>query len=43
MLTVSTISSSFGDNYLITVVLGSDHREIDTETLIIWAKQAYIW
>ena len=43
MLTVSEINSSFGDNYLITVVLGSNQREADTETLIVWAKKAYIW
>lgn len=43
MLTVSTISGSFGDNYLITVVLGSDQREGDTEKLINWSQEAYIW
>ncbi|MBU3923212.1 serine hydrolase [Patescibacteria group bacterium] len=39
MLTASNIQ----DNYLITVVLGSDQREEDTKTLITWAKQAYLW
>lgn len=43
MLTISIISGSFGDNYLITVVLGSSQRETDTETLITWAKSAHIW
>ena len=44
MLTVSEIPTSLGDNnYLITVVLGSSQREIDTETLITWAKTAHIW
>jgi len=40
MLTASDI---YKDNYLITIVLGSDQREIDTEILITWAKQAYLW
>lgn len=43
MLTVSTISGSLGENYLISVVLGSNQRELDTENLINWSKQAYIW
>lgn len=43
MLTASTISSSFGNNYLITVVLGSEQREGDTEKLINWTKQAWIF
>jgi len=43
MLTVSSISSSFGNNYLITVVLGSEQREEDTEKLINWTKQAWIF
>jgi len=43
MLTVSTIPGSWGDNYLITVVLGSEEREGDTEKLINWTKEAYIW
>lgn len=44
MLTVSDISDSLGfNNYLITVVLGSYQREADTEKLINWSKQAYIW
>jgi D-alanyl-D-alanine carboxypeptidase len=44
MLTVSEVQDSLGfNNHLITVVLGSDDREQDTETLIIWAKEAYIW
>lgn len=44
MLTVLDISDSFGiNNYLIIIVLGSDQREIDTEKLINWSKEAYIW
>ena len=43
MLTVSDISSSFGDSHLITVVLNSQQREQDTEKLIDWAKQAWIF
>lgn len=44
MLTVSDVEDSLGfNNYLITVVLDSDQRESDTETLINWAKEAYIW
>ena len=44
MLTVSEISTSLGVNYyLITVVLGSENREQDTETLINWSKKAHIW
>jgi D-alanyl-D-alanine carboxypeptidase (penicillin-binding protein 5/6) len=43
MLTVSDISSSFGSNYLITVVLNSQNREQDTEKLINWSKQAWIF
>ncbi len=44
MLTVSEIHNSLGgSNYLITVVLGSDQREIDTETLINWTQEAYLW
>lgn len=40
MLTVSNI---FNDNYLIIVVLGSTQREDDTEKLINWVQEAYIW
>ena len=43
MLTVLDISSSFGNNYLITVVLSSQEREEDTEKLINWSKQAWIF
>ena len=43
MLTVLDVSSSFGNNYLITVVLNSNQREQDTEKLINWAKQAWIF
>jgi len=43
MLTVSDIAGSFGDNYLITVVLGSEQREEDTEKLINWSKQAWLF
>ena len=39
MLTLSNIDN----NYLITVVLGSDNREDDTEKLINWAQTAWIW
>lgn len=43
MLTVSNINGSLGNNYLITVVLGSNQRETDTESLITWAQKAYVW
>ena len=44
MLTVSDVQDSLGgSNYLITVVLDSEERESDTEKLINWAKEAYIW
>jgi D-alanyl-D-alanine carboxypeptidase len=39
MLTFSNIDN----NYLITVVLGSENREDDTEKLINWAQTAWIW
>lgn len=39
MLTVS----NFNNNYLITVVLGSEQREGDTEKLIDWAQDAWLW
>lgn len=34
---------SFGSNNLITVVLGSEQREEDTEKLINWSKEAWIF
>jgi D-alanyl-D-alanine carboxypeptidase len=40
LMTISNIESN---NYLITVVLGSTQREIDTEKLIDWAQTAWIW
>ncbi len=40
LMTISNIEST---NYLITVVLGSTQREIDTEKLIDWAQTAWIW
>jgi len=40
MMTIYKISEN---NYLITVVLGSSQREADTEKLINWAQDAYIW
>ena len=43
MLTVSSISNSFGIDYLITVVLNSEQREEDTEKLINWSKEAWIF
>jgi D-alanyl-D-alanine carboxypeptidase len=39
MLTVSNISN----NYLITVILASPQREDDTEKLINWVQQAWLW
>jgi len=38
-----TISKIYNDNYLITVILGSTQRENDTEKLIDWAQNAWIW
>jgi len=38
-----TISKILDNNYLITVILGSTQREIDTEKLIDWAQNAWIW
>lgn len=40
MMTVSKISDN---NYLITVILDSNQREIDTEKLIAWSQKAYLW
>jgi D-alanyl-D-alanine carboxypeptidase len=44
-MTISNISESVksNNNYLITVILGSTQREIDTEKLIDWAQTAWIW
>ncbi len=39
MLTIFKIN----DNYLIGVVLGSENREDDTEKLIDWAQNAWLW
>ena len=39
MLTVLNISN----NYLITVILASPQREDDTEKLINWVQQAWLW
>ncbi|MFH1129598.1 MAG: hypothetical protein V1686_02600 [Patescibacteria group bacterium] len=38
-----TISKIYDDNYLITVILGSTQRENDTEKLIDWTQNAWIW
>ena len=38
-----TISNIIDNNYLITVILGSTQREYDTEQLIDWAQNAWIW
>lgn len=43
-----TISNVYGErvesnNYLITVVLGSNNREDDTQKLIEWSQNAWIW
>jgi len=43
MLTVLNIKGSLGDNYLITIILGSDQRETDMENLLVWAKESHIW
>ncbi len=45
LMTISNISESVksNNNYLITVILGSTQREIDTEKLIDWAQTAWIW
>ena len=48
MLTVSNISNVYSEpvesnDYLITVVLGSSEREDDTEKLISWAHEAWLW
>jgi D-alanyl-D-alanine carboxypeptidase len=40
MMTLSKISDN---NYLITVILGSSERENDTEKLITWSQEAYLW
>lgn len=40
---VSVISSPSGEGNLIIVVLQTDDRERDTEILMDWVKQAYIW
>lgn len=42
MITVSGIKNIESD-YLITIILGSDQREIDMENLLNWAQEAYLW
>jgi D-alanyl-D-alanine endopeptidase (penicillin-binding protein 7) len=42
MLTVSTVSN-ISNNYLITVVLGSTQREDDSEKIINWVQQVWLW
>ena len=42
MLTIVKKPDKLGE-YLITVVLGSENREIETKKLIEWALKAYVW
>lgn len=42
MLTVVKLPNKVGE-YLITIVLGSDNRELSTKKLIEWIQKAYVW
>ena len=42
MLTMITIPNKPGE-YLITIVLGSENRELETKKLIEWVQKAYVW
>ncbi len=42
MLTMVELSDNPGQ-YLITVILGAENRELETKKLIEWAQQAYVW
>ena len=42
MLTIVEIPEKPG-KYLITVILGTEDRELETKKLIEWAQEAYIW
>jgi len=42
MLTIVEIPEKPG-KYLITVILGTEDRELETKKLIEWAQKAYIW
>jgi len=43
MILVTKSPKENNENYLIAVVLGADDRFVAIETLINWAKKAYIW
>jgi len=42
MLTIVKLPNKVGE-YLITIVLGSDNRELSTKKLIEWIQKAYVW
>ncbi len=42
MLTMARIPDKPGE-YLITVILGSENRELETKKLIEWIQKAYVW
>jgi len=42
MLTMIKIPEKSG-KYLITIILGSENRELETKKLIEWAQKAYLW
>ena len=42
MLTMVKILEKPG-KYLITIILGSENRELETKKLIEWAQEAYLW
>lgn len=42
MITMVELQNKVGE-YLITVVLGSDNRELSTKKLIEWIQKAYVW
>ncbi len=42
MLTMVKISNKPGE-YLITIILGSENRELETKKLISWIQKAYVW
>lgn len=42
MLTMVKIPNKPGE-YLITIILGSENRELETKKLIEWTQKAYVW
>ena len=42
MLIITKIPNKTG-KYLITIVLGSEDRELEVKKLIEWIQKAYVW